>query len=357
MRKTKIGGIRPTLCYIGDLPRERISGITLSFEHNLRVLSEDYEIISTPEKFDLGSGFFSSLVIVFAFWKRSFLFISKHKPNINYINLPVSHLGIIKLWGLLYLIKNQQTSTVLHVHRGDFMATVHSSTFFRWIIKSVIKKVNKIIVLSDEEKTSLNAKLNTPIFSTLKNTVDIPSELPHIQNDDSKFLYLSNYLETKGIYDLLEVFSEFTDHKYSIECFGSFANDNEKGKLKSFSSENISINGPLNNDEKFNVLNRSKCLILPSWNEGQPLVILEAMALGIPIIATDVGYIRKMVGADYPHLIPPKNKEALKNSIIRISEAENLVSIGNDLKKRFDKYYNPNIHKKELLDIFKSLKG
>lgn len=62
--------------------------------------------------------------------------------------------------------------------------------------------------------------------------------------------------------------------------------------------------------------------VLSSWNEGFPNVIGEAMACGIPCIATDVGESRYIIGQT-GFVVPPKNPESLAEAIDRYFELEN----------------------------------
>jgi glycosyltransferase involved in cell wall biosynthesis len=56
----------------------------------------------------------------------------------------------------------------------------------------------------------------------------------------------------------------------------------------------------------------SDVLTLPSWSEGYPNVVVEGLACGRPVVATDVGGTREIVTADNGILIPPKDSTALR---------------------------------------------
>jgi glycosyltransferase involved in cell wall biosynthesis len=106
--------------------------------------------------------------------------------------------------------------------------------------------------------------------------------------------------------------------------------------------------------KKFEVIGLSKALILPSWNEGAPLVILEAMSLGTPIIASNVGFIREMVGDDYPFLFEAQNITMLKSTILKfeaLTEQE-LQDIGSGLKRRFKHEYTRERRVSDYLEVF-----
>ncbi|MDH3246506.1 MAG: glycosyltransferase family 4 protein, partial [Saprospiraceae bacterium] len=114
----------------------------------------------------------------------------------------------------------------------------------------------------------------------------------------------------------------------------------------------IMLQGPVSGPQKLQELCNADCLILPSWNEGQPLVILEAMALGVPVIATDVGFVRETLGERYPYLIPPKDENALFESILQFIEDKKKVAIGEQLKRRYDKKFSRGQHRRKILRAF-----
>jgi glycosyltransferase involved in cell wall biosynthesis len=78
-------------------------------------------------------------------------------------------------------------------------------------------------------------------------------------------------------------------------------------------------------DELFKLIDKSHAIVVPSLSEGMPTVILEAMARGKAIIATDVGAVSELVDDSNGKLVPPNDAKALANAI------ENLGD--NDIKK------------------------
>jgi glycosyltransferase involved in cell wall biosynthesis len=62
-------------------------------------------------------------------------------------------------------------------------------------------------------------------------------------------------------------------------------------------------------------INASDLLVLPSWSEGCPNVVVEALACGRPVVATDVGGTREIVDADNGLLVAPRDVQALQAAI------------------------------------------
>lgn len=350
MRKLETGTIK-TLCYIGDLPDRRIDGITTSFNRNLSILSDNFKIINTPENSFLKTGTIKKIITVLSFWNNTRRFINDKNPEVCYINLPTSFWGLFKQFVLLILIQNKSLVVVFHVHRGDFLERIESSWVYKLLANRIIKRVEKVIVLSPMEGAKLNETFKTKAFDSLTNTIDAPNVNSKI--DRAGFLYVSNYLESKGIFDLLEVFTDLKEEGVRLECYGNFPNNEYKERLFKYASPFISINGPVVGAAKYKVLQKAKCLILPSRSEGQPLVILEAMSQGLPVIATDVGFVKELLGEDNGYYIPANNKEALKKVILKVAKNREMSIHGDCLQKRYKEKFNPSAHKKQLFEIFK----
>ncbi len=74
--------------------------------------------------------------------------------------------------------------------------------------------------------------------------------------------------------------------------------------------------------------NAADFFVLPSKSgEGLPLVALEAMACGLPVVATDVGGIREILMEDHGELVPPNQPELMAKAILEYSYADLSVGI------------------------------
>ena len=94
-------------------------------------------------------------------------------------------------------------------------------------------------------------------------------------------------------------------------------------------------------------------MILPSWNEGQPTIILEAMMMGTIILTTKVGLIGELLGDDYPFYFEPRDVASLRECISRFIEYKKKEELSNELKKIYFDNYSKKIHKEKLLKVFK----
>jgi glycosyltransferase involved in cell wall biosynthesis len=86
------------------------------------------------------------------------------------------------------------------------------------------------------------------------------------------------------------------------------------------------------------LMGAADAVVLPSRSEGLPLVALEAMAAGTPLVATDVRGVRELVGDGAALLVPPDDPDALADALSRVLSdadlAERLVSAGREVAGR-----------------------
>jgi len=97
--------------------------------------------------------------------------------------------------------------------------------------------------------------------------------------------------------------------------------------------------------------------VLASYFEGLGRVILEAMACGVPVVATKVGGIVDVVEDGITgFLIPPRNVDALSESLIKLLTNENLrKELGNNAKKRIDERFSSQTMIDEIDSLYRSL--
>ena len=145
-----------------------------------------------------------------------------------------------------------------------------------------------------------------------------------------KILFVGWLEKEKGIIELLDVFRNLHDQKYNIHLSligdGSLKIYSEKFIKKNKLSDFISIKGWLNTNDINNYLKESDIFVLPSWQEGMPNALIEAISSGLPSVVSSVGVIPDyFTNNENVLLTEPKNTNNLKNSI------EKLI---NDIKLR-----------------------
>ena len=212
-----------------------------------------------------------------------------------------------------------RVNIIFHLHGGRFHLFAQEYGIEK--IKKILFKCDRIVVLSKEWETFINDTLGYKETRIINNIVPFPQK-KNTKNANSKirFLYLGTIDEWKGIFDLLEVLS-LNKESYSQKLELIIGGNGETERLNSYIKEKqldsmVQYVGWVDGAKKIELLNNSDVYILPSYNEGLPISILEAMSYGKPIISTPVGGIPNIVKhTQNGFLVTPGNLVELKESI------------------------------------------
>jgi glycosyltransferase involved in cell wall biosynthesis len=134
-----------------------------------------------------------------------------------------------------------------------------------------------------------------------------------------RFVFIGHIKHQKGLDEFLEMSNHFDD-SYTFDIFGPI--EESKYTNDHFSKYQVNYKGSLNSYEVLHTLNYYDVLILPSYKEGYPGIIIEAYSLGIPVIATALPGIKEMtVNYKSGILVLPKDINELVSAVKYFNEA------------------------------------
>lgn len=219
----------------------------------------------------------------------------------------------------------------LHIHPTHFYNFIISNkSLLRKYIIFILEKVDFIIVITNDMKKKMHSIVNNRKIFVIDNCINVKSIQPQPFNNRIKnnLLYIGNYYEEKGIYDLVDAIEIYAKKNKNIKLnFYGFGNIVKLKKYieNKYLNKHIKVNGYLNDDEKFLAYHSCSAMVLPSYSEGMPNVILEAMATKTPIIATSVGRLNEVLIDNYNSIIIQKNDpKVISESINKCFENDSL---------------------------------
>lgn len=226
---------------------------------------------------------------------------------------------------------------VFHVHPACFAQFyIEGSVMTRWAIRLSGHLSDQIVVLSDSIKAQLIDAFPADKVTVLGNPVDIEmyaSGQSFSRAMHPRILFLGWIVREKGVYDLVDAMSSVLD-EFPDAVF-IFAGNKEVPELRAMLAERGLANssevlGWVEGQRKLELLQTAWLLALPSYTEGIPNVILEAMASRLPIVTTAVGGIPSVLkNGETALFVEPGNSssigEAIKN-LIRDEELRESIS-------------------------------
>lgn len=254
------------------------------------------------------------------------------------------------------LAKRFGKKVVFHCHGSEFQRFTSQHT------NAVVKTLNKcdcIIALSDSWKEWFEQTIHHKNVVVIKNVI-APPHIHKVAHDRFTLLFLGRLGYRKGIYDLLDVLiAHKNEFQGKLELF--FGGDGDVEQVKEIIYKNgleeiAQYQGWVDGDKKESLLNMADAYILPSYNEGLPISVLEAMSYGLPIISTKVGGIPEIIADGVNgYLITPGGKDAIYASIKKLLDNPELAKQMGAKSLEIVKEHLPAYVEKQLHDLYESL--
>jgi len=171
-----------------------------------------------------------------------------------------------------------------------------------------------------------------------------------VENKHLQFIFIGRYERRKGIQELHNVIKQIQNkNKFTFHFIGPIPHE------KQLKFKNVIYHGTVMDQEKIKlILQQADVSVCPSYSEGMPNVIMEAMASGCAIIATDVGAVGTVVDNNNGFLIVPGNTEELKGAIEQMIAipTEKLISMKKTSIQRIkEKFLWENVAEQTLKEI------
>lgn len=240
--------------------------------------------------------------------------------NIIHFHTAIGNSMVVQLPFLIYasLLKKR---IVLHLHVGDQLKSIKSKR----LLEFWCKRAGLVITLGDSLRQYIPADSNKTTF--LYN----PAPSLSSRNSPEKYFLFAAYIDSarnKGYDTLIEAFAslheEYRDWKLMI------CGDGDTNQLHNYITEYglsdfVSTPGWVSGEEKAQIFSSAFAYCLPSRQEGMPISVLEALSIGLPIIASPVGCLPEfLVDGESVLFSESGNAKALADNMRRLIEDSEL---------------------------------
>jgi glycosyltransferase involved in cell wall biosynthesis len=198
---------------------------------------------------------------------------------------------------------------LLHLHGSEFDVFYENELgpLRRGAVRWVFDRAAVVVVLSHSWRTWVRSISRNTRVEVVPNPVMIPAASPTSARDPNVVLALGRLGRRKGSYDLLDAAALLLADRHQITL--RMAGDGDLAGVSSHAAErgvNARLLGWIGPDERAAELQGAGVFALPSYGEGLPMALLEAMAAGVPVVATSIGGIPEAVTDGVEgFLVPP----------------------------------------------------
>jgi glycosyltransferase involved in cell wall biosynthesis len=280
------------------------------------------------------------------------------RPKLIHINCSLSSVGVLRDAICMALAKFFRVPVVMHYHGN--LEDFSDGRFF-----GISLKVLRYLM----RHAAANIVINTPSLEKAKAL--LPNDKPPLllpnftedklfsyekiisQNSRPQAIFGGGITKAKGCEEILNAASELPEIDFHL--YGKMHADLDAAFRTA--PQNVFLHGEVKHSTLISEMAKSDFLIFPSYSEGFPLTVLEAMTLSLPIIATQVGAIPEMVSENEGgYLIPARATDALINAIKKlIAHPEKMFAMGEFNKQKSFAHYRYSVVITRLLTIYNKI--
>lgn len=277
------------------------------------------------------------------------------KPNIVHIHSSFGP-SFYRKMPFIYMASWRKIPIINHIHGADFDEFfVNASERKKDQIRKVYQKCDVLIALSEEWKEKLSQIVPSEKITIIENYGVIHEDALNERmkrNCDNTILFLGELGKRKGCYDIPYVIERvkrsIPNVRFVLAGAGSEADEKAIKQLieKMNITENVVFPGWVRGETKDKLLREADVFFLPSYNEGMPMSVLDAMGYGLPVVSTKVGGIPKIVqnGENGYCYEPGDIKSFAKGIITLLFNEEERIKSANASMKIVKKSYSFETH-------------
>lgn len=285
------------------------------------------------------------------------------RPDVMHLTTSANLAGIRDIV-FLSLARLFAVPSVYHIHIGRIPELVKGKGWEWRLLHRAFCLTRKVIVINQASHTALKRLLPAEKLLLLPNAISLkPARCGQANGLDGtrRVLFLSWVTRSKGIGELMEAWNTVAQAEWELVVAGS-GDTGYRQELVQLAGCNTRVRflGEVPHSEGWKLMQQADILVLPSYTEGFPNVILEAMAAGTAIVASRVGAIPQMLDDGTARscglLVEPKDSPGLAEALRRLMDDASLrAELGQRGREKVRSHYEADVVFGELLTIWGGL--
>jgi glycosyltransferase involved in cell wall biosynthesis len=281
--------------------------------------------------------------------------------QIDTLHLTTSgQLGAARDLVVSYVARIFNIGFVYHIHFGRIPEVIKANSLEWWIIHRVMRRASSVILIDKASYAAVKKFAPDTRAVLIPNCVNVAALPPRVEiaNEVKTALFVGWVIPTKGIAELVEAWSILRPLGWRLEIVGPGDPKYQAELLQKFEPEHLEFVGELSHAKAMARMASCDLFVLPSYTEGFPNVVVEAMALGCPIVATEVGAIPEMLEGNAGVLVKSRDSEALAKALGKlIVDAELRARLGQQAFAKAMHLYTIDIIFRNCMQIWRAASG
>lgn len=288
--------------------------------------------------------------------KRTFLIYRDLEKKIKHGKYDVAHLntscekfGICRDLLVAKVIKRNNLPLILEAHCN--LDNTLKKNYIIKCFKKLAKLADRVLVLNNRSLKTAREYCSGKVQS-VPNFVDDEYVIDHrdIAQELKTIVYTGHVQEAKGCHDILEVAKR--EQYIQFYLVGAVNDQFKKYSIPS----NVHLVGEIKKNELIEYLKKADLYIFLSYSEGFSMALLEAMALGLPVVATDVGANRDMIADQGGRIIAVGDVDAATQAVEDMRDYKNRSKASTWNIRRVRSYYTIGTVVPQLIKLYDEVK-
>lgn len=247
-----------------------------------------------------------------------------HRPDIVHIHTASSG-SFVRKSLLTWLSAAAGIPVVLHIHGGGFKSFFERSPHVgQRFIRATLERAAAVAALGTAWANDLQSIAPAANVVVVPNAIRLRSPVQQAEATQVNFVFLGKVCDGKGAFVLIDAWAKLIktlgqSAPITLTIAGDGEVDRARTRVIALSlGDSCDVPGWVPGPAVDDLLVGAHVLVLPSMAEGQPMAILEAMARGLTVIASDVGGIPEMLSDGVGVLVEPGNADALAEEMAAV---------------------------------------
>lgn len=265
--------------------------------------------------------------------------------------------GLFRDLSIIFCANLFRIPIIYHIRFGRIPIIAKYNTWEWKLFKIAMLKAHTVIAIDTATENTIIQNLPKVHVVTIPNFLN-PRKMPStvsVEKQERTVMFLGWVIPTKGLKELIDAWAVLKPKNWRLLIVGPGDSAYQNSLLATHSGLHVEFAGEKSHKEAMTNLAEADLFVLPSYSEGFPNAVLEAMILEKPIIATCVGAIPEMLAENCGLLIEPKDSCELVNALRQLIENDSLRhKMGSRAKKRALEKFTIDAIFLKYMDIWRS---